>query len=64
MAGPIPATSYTHWRALIAKAVSETVLVDVLNFSDFPDVHGFGALDEIYSLVGKDSLQRRSYRLP
>ena len=25
--------------------------MDVLDFSDFPDVHGFGALDEIYTVV-------------
>ena len=48
MAGPILASTYKRWQALIAKAERDSALVDVLDFSDFPEVHGFGALDEIH----------------
>ena len=51
MAGPILASTYKRWRVLIAKAEQEPALVDVLDFSDFSDVHGHGALEEIFPVV-------------
>ena len=51
MAGPILALTYKCWRVLIAKAEQEPALVDVLDFSDFSDVHGHGALEEIFPVV-------------
>ena len=51
MAGPILASTYKRWRVLIAKAEQEPALVDVLDFSDFSDVHGHGALEEILPMV-------------
>ena len=51
MAGPILALLYKHRRVLIAKAEQEPALVDVLDFSDFPDVHGHGALEDIFPMV-------------
>ena len=38
MAGPILASTYKRWRVLIAKAEQDPALVNVLDFSDFPDV--------------------------
>ena len=51
MAGPILASTYKRWRALVTKAEQEPALVDVLDFLDFPDVHGHGALEEIFPVV-------------
>ena len=48
---PILATSYTCWWDLIAKAKQESVLVDGLDVSNFPEAHGFGDLDKIYPVV-------------
>ena len=51
MAGPILASTYKRWRVIIAKAEQEPALVDVLDFSDFSDVHGHGVLEEMFLVV-------------
>ena len=42
------ATSYANWRYLLVLVKSNASAVDVLDFSDFVEVHGFGPLDAIY----------------
>ena len=41
----VPATSYQDWRYLLRLVKSNPDAVDVLDFTDFVQVHGYGSLD-------------------
>lgn len=45
---PIKATSYKRWRHLLRLNDENSSLVDVLDFTDFFEVHGKGAFDEVF----------------
>ena len=45
------ATSYANWRYLLVLNKRNASAVDVLKFSDFVEVHGFGPLDAIYPKI-------------
>ena len=44
----ISATTYKDWRFLLGLVQRNAAAVDVLDFSEFVGVHGFGPLDAIY----------------
>ena len=56
----VSATTYHDWRFLLRLVQRDAAAVDVLEFLDFVQVHGFGPLNAIYPKIrGRASSTRR-----
>ena len=47
----VPSTSYQDWSYILRLVKSRPIAVNVLDFTKFFQVHGYGPLDQIYLLV-------------